>query len=154
MKVFVFTLRHCVSTLIMLTHFTTGETIALVSQTGMAGLWGGNQLARSMVMRCRAISFDKVGDFAASVRDYSAVISLEPQNVNAYYSVHPPPPPSLHPSTRRFCPCFCFPSLSGSDAWCFFSGRGFALDNMGQGEAASLDYRQALEIEESAAKQP
>lgn len=38
---------------------------------------------------CRAIAYDKVGNFGSAVRDYSSVISLEPRNVNAYYSEHP-----------------------------------------------------------------
>ena len=94
---------------------------------------------------CRAISYDKLGDFASSIRDYSAVIALEPENVNAYYSMSHAHAASSRSTALTDC-------SQAFDTFFRFAGRGFALDNMGQGEAASLDYRQALEIEESSAK--
>jgi Flp pilus assembly protein TadD len=42
--------------------------------------------AQPVSAMCRGISYDKVGDYKAAITDYTAVIELEPANVNAYYS--------------------------------------------------------------------
>lgn len=35
---------------------------------------------------CRGISFDKLGDFKKAVADFTTVIKLDPNNVNAYFN--------------------------------------------------------------------
>lgn len=38
------------------------------------------------LMVCRGISFDKLGDFQKAVADFTTVIKLDPNNVNAYFN--------------------------------------------------------------------